>query len=150
MNLCTSRDTAILPLFVTRFEETPAGGPDTFLTDWNNWTSISLFPPPVNSVLFRVCQKLTTFQGSHTTPNWPTQSRCNKLFHTSPHPSPLGTHCMLSPHLGLPLRSFSLCGLVDKVLIRLNHAELVTEIELKGTISHTQKHSRNSSRETAI
>lgn len=39
-------------LLLTRYKTQMPKGPEAFLTDWNKWVSIYLFPPLVNDILF--------------------------------------------------------------------------------------------------
>ena len=52
-----------LPQFLAATVETPTGGPDAFLTDWNRWEYLYLFPPPTTQTMLDVFRHLEFFRG---------------------------------------------------------------------------------------
>lgn len=91
VDLFASRDSHLLPLFLSLTERTPAGGPDAFKVDWNAWGFIYLFPPPHTQVMLRVMAKLEKFQGQALliAPCWETQPWFPMLLRLQPRSRPL-------------------------------------------------------------
>lgn len=67
-------------------------------------------PPPVNTILFKVCLMLWTYkvQVLLIALKWLTQSWCLMLLHRCLQPPPLDPDCLLLPSLDLPLKFFNL------------------------------------------
>ena len=96
IDLFASPQSIQLPLFLCRDRITPAGGPDAFTEDWNQWRHIYLFPPPCSSLMVKVCHRLQSFRGRILliAPYWPAQPWFHKLFKWCPNPLPLGQRCL--------------------------------------------------------
>lgn len=73
INLFAPLTTAQLPLYLSFNHRTRAGGPNTFMKDWNHWHYIYLFPPPATLVLLKVMQALRLYRGRVLliAPYWP-------------------------------------------------------------------------------
>ncbi|MPC18598.1 uncharacterized protein LOC123515634 isoform X7 [Portunus trituberculatus] len=81
VDLFTSRDTALLPLFLSFSQRAQVGGLDAFTEDWNRWNYIYLFPPPATKILLRVVQTLQDYLGQVllVAPLWEAQPWCSQL-----------------------------------------------------------------------
>ena len=63
IDLFASKETVLLPDYLTYSHRTLAGDPDTFEEDWNRCDLIYLFPPPAITILSKVIVKLESFKG---------------------------------------------------------------------------------------
>lgn len=84
----TSRTSHHLPVYVSRSLPSLGEGLVTFTLNWNRWTYIFLFPPPLTNILLNLCATIRSFRGQVIliTPYWKTQpwyctlcSWCSKL-----------------------------------------------------------------------
>ena len=75
--LSNSKCTAFLMLNLP----TSSGEPDALLNDWNQWTTIYFFPPPLRNILLKVSNKLRNYRGSVLliATIWETQPWCTTL-----------------------------------------------------------------------
>ena len=80
-----------LPQFLAESVETPTGGPDAFLTDWNRWEYLYLFPPPVAQTMLEVFRHLESFRGRVllVAPRWEAQPWFPALLRRRPRSLPL-------------------------------------------------------------
>lgn len=94
VNLLAATDNHLLPLYLTRTVTTEAGGPGTFMTMWDTWSYIYLFPTPAAAVMMAVCGRLQDFRGRVllVASLWKVQPWCQQLFRWCPHPLPLSSH----------------------------------------------------------
>ena len=80
-----------LPLYLTAEFKTPAGGPDAFLSDWNRWDYVYLFPPPDTRTMLEVFRHLEVFRGRVllVAPRWEAQPWFPVLLRHRPRSLPL-------------------------------------------------------------
>ena len=92
IDLFASRSNHRLPIFLSRSERTQAGGPDAFTVEWNQWSSISLFPLTATALMLEVVRRLESYRGQVllVTPRWEAQPWFAALIDWCPAPVPAG------------------------------------------------------------
>ena len=97
IDLFASHTNHQLPLFLSRSEVTPAGGPNALLTSWNRWNFLYLFPPPATGILLAVARRLENYRGRAllVAPHWETQPWFPRLLALNPALLPLPQDAIL-------------------------------------------------------